>query len=273
MISLYRRLDFHLVTVLNVSEVSASFAFGLMAVLYWRDWRGLVFSMLAGAATQAIMTYYLFPHRPRLGFNLDRAKTLLSFGLWFSGGVLCEFIAKQLDNLTVGRLFGPGALGDYQMAFRAGEMPVGEFTMATAVVTFPMAARLRGDRRARMRLFWSIMAVVGVVGIGYTAIIFAFGPQLIMRLFGPAWIRAANPLKVLCVYGLLQGFMVVGRSFLGGLGKPKRYLLASATRAVVLAIAIYPLTAWHGPTGAAVAGVVSILVAIPMMLYLLYSTN
>ena len=273
MVSLYRRLDFHLVTVLNVSEVAASFIFGLIAVLYWRDWRGLVFSMLAGAATQAILTYWLFPHRPRLRFSLARAKTLLSFGLWFSGGVLCEFIAKQLDNLAVGRMFGPGALGDYQMAFRAGEMPVGEFTMATAVVTFPMAARLRGNRHARMRLFWSIMAVVGVVGIAYAAIIFAYGPQLIMRLFGPAWIRASNPLKILCIYGLLQGFMVVGRSFLGGLGKPKRYLLASATRAAVLAIAIYPLTAWHGATGAAAAGVVSILVAIPVMLYMLYSTN
>ena len=53
MISLYRRLDFHFVTILNVSEVAASFIFGLIAVLYWRDWRGLVFSMLAGAAVQA----------------------------------------------------------------------------------------------------------------------------------------------------------------------------------------------------------------------------
>ena len=52
LVSLYRRLDFHFVTILNVSEVAASFIFGLIAVLYWRDWRGLVFSMLAGAAVQ-----------------------------------------------------------------------------------------------------------------------------------------------------------------------------------------------------------------------------
>ena len=32
MISLYRRLDFHLVTLLNVSEVAASFIFGLIGV-------------------------------------------------------------------------------------------------------------------------------------------------------------------------------------------------------------------------------------------------
>ncbi|HWX36487.1 MAG TPA: polysaccharide biosynthesis C-terminal domain-containing protein, partial [Steroidobacteraceae bacterium] len=100
-------------------------------------------------------------------------------------------------------------------------------------------------------------------------IIFAFGPKIVLRLFGPAWIHAVNPLRVLCIYGLLQGFLVVGRSFLGGLGRPERYVMAAATRAVVLAILIYPLTALHGPTGAAAAGVVSILAALPVLIYML----
>ncbi len=273
LISLYRRLDFHFVTILNVSEVAASFIFGLMAVLYWRDWRGLVFSLLAGTVVRVVLTYWLFPHWPRLGFSMVRAKAMLSFGLWFSLGSLCEFIAKQLDNLVVGHLLGPGALGTYQMAFRAGEMPVAEFTMSASVVTFPMVARLRSDRHARARLLWSIMAVVAAVGIAYAAIIFAFGPQIVLWLFGPAWIHAVTPLKFLCIYGLLQGFLVVGRSFLSGLGHPERYVIPAAVRAGVLAIAIYPLTAWHGPTGAAAAGVLSILVALPIMGYLMQETE
>ncbi len=273
LLSLYRRLDFHYVTILNVSEVAASFVFGLMAVLYWRDWRGLVVSVLIGAATRVVLTFWLFPHWPRLGFSVARAKTLLSFGVWFGVGTLCEFIAKQLDNLVVGRLLGPGPLGVYQMAFRAGEMPVAEITMSASVVTFPMVARLRRDHRARARLFWTIMTVVGAAGAAYAAFIFAFGPQVVLRLFGPAWIHAVSPLRVLCIYGLLQGFLAIGRSFLSGMGKPERYVIAAAARAGVLAIAIYPLTASHGPTGAALAGVLSILVAIPIMGYVLRQTE
>lgn len=273
LISLYRRLDFHYVTILNVSEVAASFVFGLLAVMYWRDWRGLVVSLMVGAVVRDILTYWLFPHWPRLAFSTERAKTMLSFGLWFSFGVLCEFIAKQLDNLTVGHLLGPGALGNYQMAFRAGEMPVNEFTTSASVVTFPMVARLRNDRRARVRLYWSVVGVVAAVGLAYAAFIFAFGDKVVLRLFGPAWVHAVNPLKVLCIYGILQGILVVGRSFLTGLGKPERYLIVAATRALVLAILIYPLTAWHGPTGAASAGVISILIALPIMAYLLQQTD
>ena len=64
LVSLYRRLDFHFVTILNVSEVAASFVFGLVAVLYWRDWRGLVFSLLIGAAVRVGLTFWLFPRWP-----------------------------------------------------------------------------------------------------------------------------------------------------------------------------------------------------------------
>ena len=273
LVSFYRRLDFQFITILNVSEVAANFIFGLIAVLHWRDWRGLVFSLIAGSIVRLILTYWLCPHWPRLGFSLTHAKRMLSFGLWLSAGVLFDFLAKQLDNLTVGHLLGPKALGNYQMAFRAGEMPVLEFTMSASLVTFPLVARLRGDLRARVRLFWSIIAIVAAVGIAYVAIIFAFGPQIVLRLFGPAWIRAVTPLRVLCIYGLLQGFMVIGRSFLNGLGKPERYLIAAVIRAAILAIVIYPLTVWHGPTGAATADVLSILLALPIMGYLLYQTN
>jgi O-antigen/teichoic acid export membrane protein len=269
LVSLYRQLDFHYVTILNVAEVAASFIFGLIAVLYWRDWRGLVLSLLAGAAVRDVLTYWYFPYWPRLGFSLARAKTMLSFGLWFSFGTLCDFVSKQLDNLVVGHLLGPGALGNYQMAFRAGEMPVAEFTTSAFVVTFPMVARLRDDRRARSRLLWSVTGVVAAVGLAYAAFIFALGDKVVLRLFGPAWVHAVNPLKVLCIYGLLQGFLVIGRSFLSGLGKPERYVIPAAARAIVLAIAIYPLTAIHGPTGAAAAGVLSIVVALPIMGYLL----
>jgi O-antigen/teichoic acid export membrane protein len=273
LVSLYRRLDFHFMTILNVSEVAASLIFGLMAVLYWRDWRGIVFSMFMGGAVRVVLTYWLFPHWPRLGFSMARAKTMLSFGLWASFSSLFDFIAKQVDNLVVGHLLGPGALGNYQIAFRAGEMPVAEFTMAASVVTFPMVARLRGDRPTRVRLFWSVNAVVAVVGLAYVAFIFAFGAKTVLRLFGPAWVDAVTPLKVLCIYGLLQGFLVIGRTFLHGMGRPERTAIMAAARAAVLAIAIYPLTAWQGPTGAAAAGVLSILLSLPIMGYLLQQTN
>lgn len=270
---LYRRLDFHFITILNVSEVVGSLGLGLLAVWYMRDWRGLVLSALAGAIVRLVLTYWFFPYLPHLRFNRVFAKTMLSFGLWFGAGTFSEYVAKQLDNLMVGHLLGPKLLGTYQMAFRAGEMPVAEFTSAAALVTFPMVARLRNDPRTRRRLFATVVAVVTLGGLAYAAFILTFGSQIVLKLFGPQWAHAIVPLKILCVYGLLQGWIVVGRSFLAGLGKPKRYVAAAVTRAGVLAIAIYPLTLWHGLTGAASAGVISLAVALPVLIVMLLQTD
>jgi O-antigen/teichoic acid export membrane protein len=273
LISYFRDLDFRYSTILNVSEVAASFAFGLAAVLYWRDWRGLVVSVLAGAATRLALGYWFFPYRPRVRFDMGRAWEMLSFGAWFSAGVLSEFISRQLDNLVVGHVLGPRQLGAYQMAFRAGEMPVAEFTLSASVVTYSMTARMRRDPRTRWRLFWWVIGLETLVGAGYAIVIWLFGAALVRRICGLPWIDAVPALKILSVYGILQGWLVVGRSFLTGLGKPERYVIFSATRAAVLAIAIYPLTTRHGMVGAAAAGVIAMGMALPVMAFLLRETG
>jgi O-antigen/teichoic acid export membrane protein len=264
LITYYRALDFKFSTILNVSEVTASLLVGLAAVLYWRDWRGLVVSVLAGAAVRMVLGYWFFPYRPHLKLDAALARKMLSFGFWFSAGVLSDFISRQLDNVVVGHVLGPRGLGNYQMAFRAGEMPVAEFTMSASVVTFSMAARMRGDAKTRWRLFWSVIGMETAVGIGYAIFIFFFGGAVVYKLFGLAWIHAVPALKILSIYGILQGWLVVARSFLTGLGRPERYVIMAATRAVVLAITIYPLTAHHGMVGAALAGVIAIAAALPV---------
>jgi O-antigen/teichoic acid export membrane protein len=269
LVSYFRNLDFHYSTILNLSEVAASFAVGLAAVLYWRDWRGLVVSVLAGAIVRLALSYWLFPYRPRLRFDLARAREMLSFGLWFSAGVFSEFVSRQLDNLVIGHVLGPPQLGAYQMAFRAGEMPVAEFTLSTSVVTFSMTARMRKDPRTRWRLFWWVVGLETLVGTGYAIVIWLFGATLVRRICGLAWIDAIYPLKVLCFYGILQGWLVVGRSFLTGLGKPERYVICAGTRAVVLALAIYPLTVHYRMVGAAIAGVIALATAVPVTWLLL----
>ena len=219
LVSLYRRFDFHFMTMLNVSEVAASFVFGLIAVLYWRDWRGLVFSLMVGAVVRDVLTYWLFPHWPRIGFSKAHAKTMLSFGLWFSFRHPVRIHCKATRQPHG----GPSA-----RSRRARQLPDGVSRGRDAgrgihdlsvVVTFPMVARLRNDRHARVRLYWSVVGVVAAVGLAYAGFIFVFGDWVVHRLFGPAWIHAVNPLKVLCIYGILQGVLVVGRSFLTGLGK------------------------------------------------------
>ena len=137
-----------------------------------------------------------------------------------------------------------------------------------------MVARLRNDRRARVRLYWSVIGVVAAVGLAYAAFIFAFGGKVVLRLFGPS-LGSRGESAQGAVHLRNPAGDTGGRAKLSDRARKTGTLSSSwpAIRAVVLAIAIYPLTALHGPTGAAAAGVLSILLALPIMAYLLQQTD
>jgi lipopolysaccharide exporter len=262
-VALYRRLEFHVSFIMISVELIISFAVGIVAILVWRDWRGLVAAATAGQAARTALTYWYFPYRPRMRFNLQRARQLLSFGGWVSATRLLRFLSQQLDNLTVAHLLGPRSLGDYQMAFRLGELPAREFAQSVSLVSFAMVPRM-DDRASRNRLFVITTAAITTVGLVYAAVMFQWGGPLVKLALGKQWMGALPPLKLLCVYGLFQGVLILARSFLDGLGAPSSSFSVTSIRAAVLAITIYPATAWYGAVGAAGAGLFSVMVPLPL---------
>lgn len=265
---IYRGLDFQVSAVLNIAELMASFTVGLAGVLWWRDWRGLIAAMYAGHATRSGLTYWYYPYWPRLRFEMGRARRMFAYGRWIAVRGVAEFAARNLDNLAVGHLLGPRALGEYQMAFRIGELPPTELANGIGMVSFPVAARLQAEPATLDRLLMLTGGAVALFGIAYAALMFGSGDRVISATIGAQWLGALAPLRLLCVYGMLQGVTNVGASFLDGLGRPAFSFQLTLIDACALAVLIYPLTAVLGTSGAALAIVVSAVIPMPRMLKL-----
>jgi O-antigen/teichoic acid export membrane protein len=86
-----------------------------------------------------------------------------------------------------------------------------------------------------------------------------------MFVFGPKWINVTSPLGILCIYGVCEAVLFIGRSLLEGLGHPGASFQISFVRAVWLGLLIYPLTLHHGTKGAACAELVSLLIPLFQM--------
>jgi len=267
-ISLYRRMEFHFILLLNSVEIIGSLVVGIPAILAWGDWRGLVVAAIAGQACRTALSYWYFPYRPRIRFDLAKALRLFRFGRWMSGTAIAEFAAQQIDNLVVAHLLGPQAVGDYQIAFRIGEMPASELAFSATIVTFPVVSRSRGRIDVCRRLFLLTGSVVVVAGVGYALLLQGVGSRLIASVLGVKWLGAMPALKFLCFYGLFQGVLTLSKSFLDGLGAPASSFQITVIRAFMLAVLIYPLTAHYGITGAALAAVLSVASPLPLILWL-----
>lgn len=270
---IYRDLDFRVSLALNCAELLASLGAGIAGILYWRDWRGIVAAMYAGHLSRAILSYWYYPYRPRLSFDRARARRMFAYGRWVTARSVVEFAARNLDSLAVGHLLGPAALGEYQLAFRAGELPPAELAAGLGMVAFPMVARVAPGHEARWRLFMLSTGGAALFGIAYAALIWVLGPALIATTIGGQWSGVLAPLRLLCLYGLFHGIVNLGTDFLDGMSAPASSLQLTLIGAGVLAMLVYPLTQWFGVCGAAVAIVVSAAAPLPRMLTLYRQAN
>ena len=264
-----RNLHFRTSLVLNIGEVVSSIVFGLAAILYWKDWRGLVISSYAGHIARCALTYWFYPYRPHLNFDRHQARKLFGFGRWITLRRVAQYVARDLGNLTVGHILGAQALGEYQMALRLGE-PASEIGETAGMVAFPLAARYRSDQKAVTRLLLLGSIAVIVPGLAYAALVLYSAPTLISVTAGPKWLGAVMPYRTLCLYGVSSGLLTIGRSVLDGLNRPHESFWITMANAGVLAIAVYPLTIGWGTSGAAFAVSGSAALSLPA-LYWLYA--
>jgi len=239
----------------------------------WRDWRGLVVAMYCGHVARTALSYRFYPYRPRFRFDPARARRMFAYGCWISVRAITEFAARNFDNLAVGHLLGPRALGEYQMAFRIGELPPAELANGLSMVSFPIVARSQAKRAARDRMFVLMAAAVALSGIAYAGLIFGYGQALIAITVGAQWRTALAPLRLLCLYGIFEGIAIIGTSFLDGLGVPASSFHLTLISAATLAVLVYPFTAVLGTPGAALAIVISAAAPLPLMLKLYVSAN
>jgi O-antigen/teichoic acid export membrane protein len=256
---IYRELNFRLSFILCAAELSCGFLVGLTGLFWWRDWRLLVLLTTAGQLARTSLTFYYYPYKPRLRVDWARTRELFRFGRWITLKQVALHLARRLDDLAVGHLLGPLSLAEYQMAFRMGEIPAGEFAISASSVAFPLSGQLRQDSAKGSRLFYGTIGLAAFIGILYWGVISLWGRTLVLTVLGAKWVNVVGPLQILCLYGICQGVLAIGTSFLEGLGRPSKSFQITLLRTALLGLLIYPMTRKYGTIGAALAGLVSVI--------------
>src|ERR1019366_2577973 len=137
-------------------------------------------------------------------FNLADARRILSFGLHLTGSQVMNYFSRNADNVLVGRFLGSGPLGYYQMGYMLMTLPLQNFSIMLAQVTYPALARFSEDHERFRAAYLRTSSLVSLatfpvmVGLGITA-------QPFVRVFlGPKWMPVAALLMVFGPLGALQ---------------------------------------------------------------------
>src|SRR5262249_1486550 len=117
----------------------------------------------------------------------------------------------------------------------------------------------RQDSTKGSRLFYATIGLAAFIGILYWGVISLWGRTLVLTVLGAKWVNVVGPLQILCLYGVCQGVLAIGTSFLEGLGRTANSFQITLLRTGLLGLLFYQRTRQYGTKGAALAGLVSVI--------------
>lgn len=175
------------------------------------------------------------------GGRLVLTAEMLSFGAGNTLTKLANYGANQMDNILVGRVLGPTALGEYGRAYQLTVMPANIVGTAIDRVLFPAFARAH-DRQASLREpYLQAVGLTALVAFPLGLFFALMSADIVVLLLGPQWDRLTIVLSIVSLGVPLRMGSKVCDSIARGTGKA----YARFWRQLVFGVAV-SIGAWTG---------------------------
>lgn len=201
---LVRRLRFGTLAVSDVGGQLAGLVLGIALAASGAGFWALVAQQLTQGAVALVLLLATGRWWPGWIDRTASVRPLLRYGVPLLGAQLLNYLAGNVDTLTVGARFGPVSVGLYDRVFQLVRMPLLQLQAPSTRVALPVLARLRAapGRFAEFVSFGQ-RALLTVIGALF-AVLFAQAPSVVFVVLGPQWSQAVPIFRVLLVAGFFQ---------------------------------------------------------------------
>ncbi|HPD17374.1 MAG TPA: oligosaccharide flippase family protein [Planctomycetota bacterium] len=262
---LARALRFGRVMAADVASALAATAAAVGLAALGQGLWALVAQRVLHALVRAVALACLGVVEPiRIGFHAQDARWLLRFALplWF-GSLATAWVLKY-DDLVVGQLRGTAALGYYDRAYWLALLPLAFVTGVLTRVSFPLYARLQGDRAQLSEAFRIVsgatLRLAGPLALGLALAL----PDFLVVARLERWLPMTPLVRWLLLYAILRPLMDDAGGLLTAVGRPKTCGHTLVGQALAL-LALCPLFTWRwGAQGAAASVGLVVLVGLAL---------
>lgn len=255
---LQRDLRFRTLAQISVVAYVAGYGFvGItLALMGFGVW-ALVCAYLTQTLIVSIALLITRPHAKRLCFEPQTLKEMMYTGAGFSAAQIFNYIALKGDNAIVGRWLGAGALGLYTRAYGLMSMSVTIFGSAFDRVLFASLAKLQHESERLALAFRRSVALIALIVLPISGLMFLLAPELIHVLLGPKWVGVTVPFQILAIGMLFRTGYKVTASVARATGAVYRSAWRQAVYAL-LVIAGGLIGQWWGVPGVAVGVLIAL---------------
>ncbi|SHG27128.1 lipopolysaccharide biosynthesis protein [Dysgonomonas macrotermitis] len=239
-VHLVRNMDFRKST--QISVVSSILAGGIGVVMAYNGFG--VWSLAAQQVLQALFRMVLlwFSVRwiPRAPFCSGRLKSMTGYSSKLLLNSLFNQIAANVSSIVIGKKFSMFDLGNYNQAFKFGNLPQGMIASSMQSVAFPLLSKLGDNLNSKRKAFRKIVRVVCFICFPITAFTIVAAEPIVMVVLEEKWVGVIPILQLLVIGSSVLPLFYLLSSLLQALGKSGLLLtLETARNIVTLLVIIY----------------------------------
>jgi PST family polysaccharide transporter len=231
----------------------------------------LAIGRIVGSGAAMVLFVRFSPLPFRLRIDREVAGRLLRFGLPLAGASIIVFAISFADQIVVGRVLGPTALGFYLLAFNLSSWPVQMFSQPLRAVAPPTFARLQHRPEAMRSTFRSIVGLLGAITFPVCLLLAGAAEPVIRFVYGADWTPAASALAWLAVMAAFRILFELAYDYLVVIGVSRSIFTVQLVTLVALVPTLVVGAHLYGTPGVAAAQVVvATVVMLPLYLRLFH---
>jgi O-antigen/teichoic acid export membrane protein len=220
-----------------ISTVGSGLGCVLMAYAGWGV-HSLAWQPVISAATFTAAIWLISPWRPEFVFHKSSLVFMFRYGGYLSAHTILNYWLRNGDNLVIGKALGAVDLGLYGRAYTLMFLPLGMIGFVLGQVMFPVLSRLQDDIDSFRDTYIYALRVIAFVMFPLMGAMFVLSQEIIVLMFGEAWIGAAPVLRILSLVGLIQSIVFPVGWIFTALGKTKEQFQLSIFFAVIFVAAM-----------------------------------
>ncbi|CAB1220499.1 lipopolysaccharide biosynthesis protein [Acinetobacter bouvetii] len=242
-----------------------------MAYLGYGFW-----SLAWGTVIGAIATTCLYfrgssftPSKPKI---VEGTRDLINFGLNVTLFEILNYFHRNLDNILIGRVWGPLILGLYSRAYQLMMLPISSLREPINAIALPVLSRLQDDPDSYKAYYKNIATLLAFLSMPLMAFLVVNAENIIYLALGKGWSGVVPIFVLLGISGFIQAVASLRGLVLLSLGLSKKYVIWGIVNTLCVSVAFILGVKW-GAEGIAISyAIVNYAILYPSLWYFFKGT-
>jgi PST family polysaccharide transporter len=253
-------------TVSTIASTTTSIVSAILLPEHLRYW-ALVFGLLVQGPIEIVGLWVACRWRPGLPSRASGLRSMLAFGGNLTGYRLVNYMARNVDNLLIGKFYGPASLGLYNKAYGLLLLPIRRINDPFTSVAMPALSRLNDDPERYREFYGRMVALICLISMPLVAFMIGAADWIIGVVLAPEWAGVSLLFALLGISGLIEPISsTTGWLFVSQGRTREQFRWGFINTGLMVGAILFGL--FWGPVGVALSyGVTGLLVRTPLLFW------